>query len=81
MKTEENDFVKRRIVANVIDSDEVNFLCGKDTIKKQRKGRFEDDNFEFKGKDQNIKLMESEDGHILVKLEFVRTWMIMKQCI
>ena len=31
LKTDKNDFVKRRITANVIESDEGNFLCGQDT--------------------------------------------------
>merc|ERR1711905_20449 len=29
MKTNMNDFIKREVIANVIESDEVNFLCGK----------------------------------------------------
>ena len=32
LKTDANYFVKRDIVANVISSDEVNFLCGRKTI-------------------------------------------------
>ena len=33
MKTEKNDYIKKSVMANVIDSDEVNFLCGKETAK------------------------------------------------
>ena len=33
MKTEDKDYVKRNLVANLINSDEVNFLGGKQTIK------------------------------------------------
>ena len=33
MKTDVDAFVKREVVANVINSDEVNFLCGKETLK------------------------------------------------
>ena len=29
MKTNKNDFIKREVTANMIESDEVNFLCGK----------------------------------------------------
>ena len=31
--TDMDDFVTRDVVANVINTDEVNFLCGKETIK------------------------------------------------
>ena len=61
MKTDENDFMKRRIVAKVKDLDEVNFLCGKESIKEGRtKVDFEVDRLEFKGKDKNVELAESE---------------------
>ena len=33
MKTDADNFVKREVVANVIITYEVNFLCGKETIK------------------------------------------------
>ena len=33
MKMDRNDFIKRDVVANVIDSEEVTFLCGKNTVK------------------------------------------------
>ena len=33
MKTENDDYIKKSVMANVIDSDEVNFLCGKETTK------------------------------------------------
>ena len=61
LKMDENDFVKRRITANVIESDEVNFLFGKETIKEWRtKVDFEDDRLKFKGKDKSIELAKSE---------------------
>ena len=37
MKTEDNDYRKKSVTANVIDSDEVNFLCGKKTTKGWKK--------------------------------------------
>merc|ERR1712074_323033 len=32
IKTDDNDFMKRRVTANVIQSNEVNFLCGEQTL-------------------------------------------------
>ena len=32
MKTDKNDFIKREVIANVIDSDKVTFLCGEETL-------------------------------------------------
>ena len=75
MKTDRGDFVKREIVASVIDSEEVNFLCGKETIKKWKtKVDFEEYKQEFKAKDNNVELIESEGGHLLARLELVGTW-------
>merc|ERR1712237_35299 len=33
MKTDDNDLLKRDVTANVIESNEVNFLCGEETLK------------------------------------------------
>ena len=64
MKTDADNFVKREVVANVINSNEVNFLCGKETIKEWKtKVDYEDDKLEFKEQDKNVELMESECGH------------------
>ena len=53
----------------------VNFLCGKETIKKWKtKVDFEDDKLEFKHQEKNVDLANSEGGHHLVKLELVGTW-------
>ena len=32
MKTDSNDFIKRELTANIIESNEVNFLCGEETL-------------------------------------------------
>merc|ERR1712237_38114 len=32
IKTDDNDFMKRNVTANVIQSNEVNFLCGEETL-------------------------------------------------
>ena len=53
----------------------VNFLCGKETIKKWKtKVDFEDYKLEFKDQEKNMNLADSEGGHHLVKLELVGTW-------
>ena len=72
MKTDANNFMKREIVANINISDEVNFLCGKETIKEWKtKDDLEEDKLEFKGQDKNVELMESEGGNHLAKLQLV----------
>ena len=53
MKTEDKDYVKRNLVANLINSDEVNFLGGKQTIKGQKtKVDVEEDKLEFRDQDK-----------------------------
>ena len=75
MKTDREDFVKREVVASVIDSEEVNFLYGKETITDWKtKVDFEDSKMEFKYQEKNVDLADSEGGHHLVKLELVSTW-------
>ena len=32
MKTDGNEFIKREVTANIIESNEVNFLCGEETL-------------------------------------------------
>ena len=36
MKTDRNYFIKREVSVNVIESNKVNFLCGKQTLKEQK---------------------------------------------
>ena len=75
MKTDKNDFIKRNVVANVIDSKEVTFLCGKKTVKDWKTTLdFSEDKLEFKEKDKSVNLMVSEGGHMLAKLELVGKW-------
>ena len=64
MKTDRGDFVKREVVASVIDSEEVNFLCGKETITYWKtKVDFEDSKMEFKYQEKNLNLADSDGGH------------------
>ena len=60
------------MTANVINSEEVNFLCGRETTKGwKKKVDMKDDKLEFKEQDKIVKTEESEGGHQLVKLEKV----------
>ena len=72
MKTENDDPVKKSVTANVINTDEVNFLCGRETTKGWKiKVDMEEDKLEFKEQGKIVKLKEWEGGHLLVKLEQV----------
>ena len=51
MKTEDEDYVKKNVTANVINSEEVNFLCGRETTKGQKiRVNMEDPNQNLKSK-------------------------------
>ena len=58
----------------MIESDEVNFLCGKETLKEWKTVLdFEDNKLGFKGKkEKEINLIKG--SHMLVKLELVGKW-------
>ena len=61
MKTENDDYVKKSIMANIINSDKVNFLCGRETTKGWKmKVDMEEDKLEFKEQGKIFKLKESE---------------------
>ena len=78
MKTDKNDFIKREITANVIESDKVNFLCGKETLKEWKTALdFEDSKLRFKEKGKEINLIKG--SHMLVKLELVGKWKMKMQ--
>ena len=57
MKTENDDYVKKSVMANVIISDEVNFLSGRETTKGWKiKVDIEEDKLEFKEQGKIVKL-------------------------
>ena len=75
LKTDKNDYIKREIEANIIDSDEVTFLCGKKTLKELKTTLdFSEDRLEFKEKGKSVNLKMSEGGHMIAKLEIVGEW-------
>ena len=70
MKTNMDDFIKRELTANVIESDEVNLLCGKQTLKDWKTMLdFDEDKLSFKETGKEINLRKG--SHMFVKLELV----------
>ena len=72
MRTENDDYVKKIVMANVINADEVNFLCGRETQKGWKiKVDMEENKLELKKQEKIVKIKESEGGHQLVNWEKV----------
>ena len=73
MKTDKNDLIKREVTANIIDSDEVTFLCGEETLMKWNTTLdFAERKLGFKENDKAVELIKR--SHLLVKLELVGKW-------
>ena len=73
MKTDDDDRIKREVTAHVIESDEVNFLCGEETLQGWRTVLdFEDKKLRFKGIDKRVEL--KKQSHLVVKLQLGGTW-------
>merc|ERR1712030_82969 len=68
IKTDDNDFMKRSVTANVIQSNEVNCLCGEETLVDWRTVLdFEDRKLGFKEQKKRVDLIKR--SHLVVKLE------------
>ena len=73
IKTDDNDFMKRSVTANVIQSNEVNFLCGEETLVDWRTVLdFEERKLGFKEQKKRVDLIKR--SHLVVKLELVGKW-------
>ena len=73
MKTDNNDFIKRELTANIIESNEVNFLCGEETLMEWRTILdFADRKLGFKETGKAVNLIKG--SHLLVQLELVGRW-------
>merc|ERR1712030_136912 len=73
MKTDDNDLIKCDVTANVIESDEVNFLCGEATLKAWKTILdFEEEKLGFKDVNKMVQL--TRQSHLVVKLQLVGTW-------
>merc|ERR1711984_33400 len=72
-KTDDNDLIKRDVTANVIESDEVSFLCGEATLKAWKTMLdFEHEKLAFKDVNKMVQL--TRQSHLVVKLQLVGTW-------
>merc|ERR1711905_36468 len=73
MKTDDNDLLKREVTANVIESNEVNFLCGDETLKGWKMTLdFEEEKLGFKECKKTVQL--ERKSHLVVQLQLVGTW-------
>jgi len=82
LKNGKDDFIKKEVTANVIDSEEITFLCEEKTLCEWKVILdFEDQKLGLKEKDDTvfsvfeggnfIDLIASKGGHMLAKLEMV----------
>ena len=68
MKTDDDDKIKREVTAHVIESDEVNFLCGEETLQGWRTVLdFEEKKIRFKGIEKMVGV--EKQGHLVVNLQ------------
>ena len=68
MKTDKDGIMKEKTIANLIDSDEVTFLCGEETLVEWKTTLyFGRRKLEFKEKKKEVPLIK--ESHLLVKLE------------
>ena len=73
MKTDGDDLVKWEVTADVIESDEVTFLCGEETLMNWRTTLdFRERKLGFKEIKKEVQLIK--ESHMLVKLELVGRW-------
>ena len=75
MKTEDGDYIRRKVIAYIIDAERLNFLLGKESIKDLNiMIDVPSERIVFKQKEKKVKTKESAGGHILVNLELVGKW-------
>ena len=73
MKMDKNYLIKREVIANVIDSDEVTFLCGEETLMDWKTILdFAERKLGLKENDKEVELIKG--SHLLAKLELVGKW-------
>ena len=75
VKVEDGDYIKREVVANIVDKEEELFLCGRKTLQEWKAAVFfEENRLEFTEKKKRVNLELSIGGHMLIKLEKVGEW-------
>ena len=73
MKADDNDFIKRNVTANIIESNEVNFLCGEETLVDWKTILdFAERKLGFKEENKTVDLIKT--SHLIIKLELVGRW-------
>ena len=72
LKTEDGEYMRRIVIAYIINAERVNFLLGKESIKDlDIMVDVPGDRIVFKKKEKKVETQESAGGHILVNLELV----------
>ena len=75
LKTEDGEYIRRIVIAYMINAERVNFLLGKESIKElDIMVDVPGDRIVFKEKKKKVETKESTGGHILVNLELVGKW-------
>ena len=75
LKTDEGEYMKRKLTAYIIDAERVNFLLGRESIKELVMMLvLSGDIIVFKKKGMKVETVESKGGHSVVDLEFVGKW-------
>ena len=75
LKTEDGEYMRRIVIAYIIDAERVNFLLGKESIKElDIMVDVPGDRIVFKKMEKKVETQESAGGHILVNLELVGKW-------
>ena len=70
LKTEDGNYMRRKVIVYIIDAERVNFLLGKESIKElDIMVYMPGDRIVFKKKEKKVETQESAGGHILVNLE------------
>ena len=75
LKTDDKEYMKRKVKAYVIDAERVNFLLGKESIMDLNiMLDCPEHRIVFKEKNKKVETLESEGGHMVVNLELVGEW-------
>ena len=72
LKTDDGEYMRRKVTVYIIDAERVNFLLGKESI--EELGIMIDvpgERIVFQEKEKKVETKESNGGHIVVNLELV----------
>ena len=75
LKTEDGEYMRRKVIAYIRDAERVKFLLGQESIKEiDIMIDVPGERIVLKEKKKKVKIKESTGGHILVNLELVGKW-------